>query len=90
MIAALMQEDSPKPILVCTFQNETADLLYEALDKFECIRDITLRVYSNRIARIKREYNEPCQRNSYHILLAEKELQYRLGGLEKEELDGKF
>jgi hypothetical protein len=32
MIAALMSLDSKTPLLVCSFQNETADLLYEALD----------------------------------------------------------
>jgi hypothetical protein len=37
MIAALMALYSNKPLLVGSFQNETADLLYEALDQFDCL-----------------------------------------------------
>lgn len=77
MIAALMSMYSPKPLLVGSFQNETADLLYEALDQFDCLREIILRVYSHKVAQAKKKANEPCMRNSLHIIQAERERPHR-------------
>jgi len=75
MIAALMALSSSTPLLVGSFQNETADLLYEALDQFDCLQKIILRVYSHRVAEAKKRAKEPCMRNSVHIIQAERERQ---------------
>jgi MoxR-like ATPase len=57
MIVALMHIYSKDPIMICSDQNETADLLYEALNKHESIASTVIRVYSKSIVdkKIKRK-----------------------------------
>ena len=50
-IAALMNANSKDPILVCSALNETADLLYEALEKHDTLKGRVMRVYSRTIER---------------------------------------
>ena len=63
-IAALMNANSYEPILVCSFQNETADLLYEALNNQETLKGRVMRVYSKTIERKMRERGVPFMENS--------------------------
>ena len=46
-ITAVMYANFDEPILVCTYQNETADLLYEALNKQKTLKGRVMRVYSS-------------------------------------------
>ena len=46
-----MNASSQEPILVCSYLNETADLLYEALNKHATLKDRVMRVYSRTIER---------------------------------------
>lgn len=50
-IAALMNANSKDLILVCSALNETADLLYEALEKHATLKGRVMRVYSRTIER---------------------------------------
>lgn len=50
-----MYANKKEPILVCAAQNETADLLYDALSEYG--ESKIIRVYS-RIQQIRMEYNE--------------------------------
>jgi hypothetical protein len=51
--------------LVCSFQNETADLLYEALDKIPILSGSIIRVYPRKkINDVKA--NTVFMKNSYH------------------------
>ena len=58
-IAALMNSNSTEPILVCSALNETADLLYEALNKQETLKECVMRVYSRTIERKMKDRNIP-------------------------------
>lgn len=58
-IAALMNSNSTEPILVCSALNETADLLYEALNKQETLKRCVMRVYSRTIERKMKDRNIP-------------------------------
>lgn len=62
-------------ILVCSFQNETADLLYEALEKIHYLKDTIVRVYALRMIR-KIEKNPDTMKfmtNTYHKTFKEEE-----------------
>lgn len=78
MIVALMCLQSEKHVLVCAYQNETADLLYQALEAYGFLKDKLLRVYSTRSIQIKQQHQEPCMRNSYHEIFAKEELKVRI------------
>jgi hypothetical protein len=54
-----MNSNSTEPILVCSALNETADLLYEALNKQETLKGCVMRVYSKTIERKMKDRNIP-------------------------------
>lgn len=58
--------------MVCSFQNETADLLYEALDKIDFLKDKIIRVYSRKSIENHKQ-DEPFMKNSYHKIIEERE-----------------
>jgi hypothetical protein len=59
-------------ILVCSFQNETADLLYEALDKIPMLSPHLIRVYPRKkIVEVKAD--TVFMKNSYHKIQEAKE-----------------
>ena len=58
-IVAVMHANSTEPILVCSALNETADLLYEALNKHRTLKGRVMRVYSRTIERKMAEKKPP-------------------------------
>ena len=62
-IVAFMYVQSAEHILVCANQNETADLLYEALDKIPMLSQRIIRVYPKK--KIE-DTNTVFMKNSYH------------------------
>lgn len=67
MIVALMHIYSKDPIMICSDQNETADLLYEALNKHESIASTVIRVYSKSIVDKKIKRKQPFMKHSFHL-----------------------
>ena len=80
MIVALMHMHSIDPIMICSDQNETADLLYEALNKHESIASTVIRVYSKSIVDKKIKRKQPFMKHSFHLKFdqAAKELREKL------------
>lgn len=65
-----MQRNSfEEKIMVCSEKNETADLLYEALEKINLLKDNIIRVYSRKSIDDYKKQNKSFMKNSYHEIL---------------------
>lgn len=67
-IVAFMALHSADSILVCSQQNETADLLYQALDQYDFLKEIILRIYSRSKVELMKKEDAPFLPNSFNLI----------------------